>query len=659
MPKMGESVMEGTVLEWKKAVGDTVEQDETLLEISTDKVDSEVPSPEAGRIAEILVEENDTVDVGTPIAVIETDVDADLGGAGDATPPASEPATAPAAGGGAEPVEVAATPQSQTDPVGEDPDVEPEAKPAAPVVRPADGGDGASTPPPSGGASGGARTEVVMPKMGESVMEGTVLEWKKAVGDTVEQDETLLEISTDKVDSEVPSPEAGTLLEILVAEGDTVDVGTPIAVIGSGAPAGGAAPSDGGGAGASGDGSPSGEPEPYEKSYSSAPNETAPAAPAVQEARGAEAAAHATAGDRGPIPRRDDSGNFYSPLVRSIAETEGISLAELQSITGSGQDGRVTKADVMGFIESRGEGGVASAETPQPKSYNAEGSGPETAAAQAAPPSQKAADRPAARQAPAAPRTRAEAAEASSSSGTDAAGERVEVIEMNRMRQLIAEHMRRSKDTSAHVTSFTEVDVTGLVNHREAHKRAFQEREGIKLTYTPYFVEAAVEPLRGHPLMNSSVEGTRILVKKDFHIGVAVAVGTKGLLVPVIRNAGQQNLTGLAATVSDLAERARSKKLQPDELQGGTFTVTNVGSLGSLMGTPIINQPQSAILSPGAIVKRPVVIEVDGQDVIAIRQMMYVSLSYDHRIIDGAMAASFLAAYRAQLEAIGPDSTLL
>ena len=656
MPKMGESVMEGTVLEWKKSVGDAVEQDETLLEISTDKVDSEVPSPEAGQIAEILVEEGDTVDVGTPIAVIETDVNADLGGAGDATPPASEPA----AEGGAEPVEVAAAPQSETNPVGEDPEVEPEAKPAAPVMRPADGaaadgGDGAASPP-AGGSGGGARTEVVMPKMGESVMEGTVLEWKKSVGDAVEQDETLLEISTDKVDSEVPSPEAGTLLEILVEEGDTVDVGTPIAVIGSGA-AGGAAPAETGGAGASGDGSASSEPEPYEKSYSSAPGEAAASAPAVQEARGAEAAAHATAGDHGPIPRRDEDGNFYSPLVRSIAETEGISLGELRSISGSGQEGRVTKADVMGLLESRGEGGAAPAqpaEAPQPKSYNAEGSGPETSAA---PPAQKAADRPAARQAPATPRTRAEAAEASAE--TDTSGERVEVIEMNRMRQLIAEHMRRSKDTSAHVTSFTEVDVTGLVQHREAHKAEFQAREGIKLTYTPYFVEAAVEPLREHPLMNSSVEGTRILVKKDFHIGVAVAVGTKGLLVPVIRNAGQQNLTGLAATVADLAERARSKKLQPDELQGGTFTVTNVGSLGSLMGTPIINQPQSAILSPGAIVKRPVVIEVDGQDVIAIRQMMYVSLSYDHRIIDGAMAASFLAAYRVQLEVITPDSALL
>ena len=383
MPKMGESVMEGTVLEWKKAVGDAVDQDETLLEISTDKVDSEVPSPEAGRIAEILVQENDTVEVGTPIAVIETDVNADLGGAGDATPPASEPAASESEpSGGAAPVEVAAEPLDETDPVGESPGEEPEAKPAAPTIRPAEG-DGGATPPAGGGAGGGVRTEVVMPKMGESVMEGTVLEWKKTVGDAVDQDETLLEISTDKVDSEVPSPEAGTLLEILVEEGDTVDVGTPIAVIGSGeAAAGGAAPS--GGAGASGDGAHA-EPEPYEKSYSSAPDESAPAAPAVQEARGAQAAAAATAGAHGPIPRRDDAGNFYSPLVRSIAEAEGISLAELQSISGSGQEGRVTKADVMGFLDARGEGGAPAeaqpAETPQPKSYNAEGSGPESHAA--------------------------------------------------------------------------------------------------------------------------------------------------------------------------------------------------------------------------------------------------------------------------------------
>jgi len=635
MPKMGESVMEGTVLEWKKAVGDTVEADETLLEISTDKVDSEVPSPEAGRIVEILVEENDTVDVGTPIAVIETDVNAEVGAAPASAPPAAEAADA---------VEQAAEPLTEVQPVGEDPEPEPEAKPAAPPVRPA--GDGADAPA-GAPASGGARTEVVMPKMGESVMEGTVLEWKKAVGDEVEQDETLLEISTDKVDSEVPSPEAGTLLEILVEEGETVDVGTPIAVIG----AAGAAPAEAAPAG--GDGTRADTPEPYEKSYGGeASDDTAAAAPAVREERGAEAAAAATANAEpaGPIPTRDEAGNFYSPLVRSIAEEEGLSLAELQSIQGSGTGGRVSKDDVMAYLETRGEAPAqpTSAPAPEPKSYGAESPAPTPA--------------PQARQAPAKPAqptTRAQAAQAAATPSTDTAGERVEVVEMDRMRQLIAEHMRRSKDTSAHVTSFAEVDVTGLVRHREAHKAEFQKREGVKLTYTPYFIEAAIEPLRDHPLLNASVEGTRVLIKKDYHIGIAVALGTKGLLVPVVRNAGQQNLTGLAHNVADLADRARSKKLQPDELQGGTFTITNVGSLGSLMGTPIINQPQTAILSPGAIVKRPVVVEgPDGSDVIAIRHMVYISLSYDHRIIDGAMAASFLAAYRQQLESYAVDTPL-
>ncbi len=632
MPKMGESVMEGTVLEWKKGVGDTVEQDETLLEISTDKVDSEVPSPEAGRIVEILVQENDTVDVGTPIAVIETDVDAEGGVAPEMAPPAEEPEVADASD-----VETAAEPLDEVQPVGEDPQPEPEAKPAAPIVRPTDdsaSGDGAS--------GGGARTEVVMPKMGESVMEGTVLEWKKGVGDTVEQDETLLEISTDKVDSEVPSPEAGTLLEILVQEGDTVDVGTPIAIIGSADAA--SAPETP--AATSGDGAPTDEPEPYEKSYGGEATDTAASAPAVQEERGAEAAAAATAGDAGPIPRRDDAGNFYSPLVRSIAEAEGLSLAELQTIQGTGSDGRVSKDDVMTYLASRGSTPSQPAETPQPKSYGG-GSAPQATAAQ-----------PASKTSPASS-AKARPAKAAPAAPADAADERVEVVEMDRMRQLIAEHMRRSKDTSAHVTSFAEVDVTGLVKHREAHKAEFQKREGVKLTYTPYFIEAAIEPLREHPLLNSSVEGSRVLIKKDYHIGIAVALGKKGLLVPVVRNAGQQNLTGLAHTVADLADRARTKKLQPDELQGGTFTITNVGSLGSLMGTPIINQPQSAILSPGAIVKRPVVVEVNGEDVIAIRHMVYISLSYDHRIIDGSMAASFLAAYRRELEAITPDSPLL
>ena len=584
MPKMGESVMEGTVLEWKKQVGDLIELDETLLEISTDKVDSEVPSPSGGRLVEVLAEEGDTVDVGAPIAVIETDVDAPAGGSGD----------------GAAPVEAAPAEPA------------PAAQEAPAAAAPAQQEAPAAVAAPPAPAAGGATVDVVMPKMGESVMEGTVLEWKKQVGDLIELDETLLEISTDKVDSEVPSPSAGVLAEILVEEGDTVDVGAPIARIATGAGAAAPAPAPSGGA-------PSGgAPAPAEKSYGMAGQSAQGGAELAEPAQQGE-----PSGDGGPVKRRGDDGRFYSPLVRSIAEKEGISQQELEGLSGTGTGGRVTKSDVMGYLENRGS--APAAQPVQP------------AAKQAAPAA------PAAKPAPKAP--------------APAVGERVEEVKMDRMRQLIAEHMTRSKATSAHVTSFAEIDVTGLVKLREKNKAAFQSREGVKLTYTPFFIEAAVEALRTHPMLNASVdlENKRVLVKKDFHIGIAVALGTKGLLVPIVRDAGQKNLTGLARSVADVAERARNKQLLPDELQGGTFTLTNVGSLGSLMGTPIINQPQVAILSPGAIVKRPVVVEDPTLgDVIAIRHMVYVSLSYDHRIIDGAMAASFLSAYRQALEAYQP-----
>ncbi|MEM1054338.1 MAG: 2-oxo acid dehydrogenase subunit E2 [Bacteroidota bacterium] len=643
MPKMGESVMEGTVLEWKKAVGEIVEPDETLLEISTDKVDSEVPSPAGGRLVEILVEENDTVDVGTPIAVIETDVDAPMGGNG----------TSPDAGDDA--VEAQPSPAEESVPMPEPVVSTPE------PVPPSAQAEAAAPAPPAQDAPTGGGVEVVMPKMGESVMEGTVLEWKKSIGDEVELDETLLEISTDKVDSEVPSPAAGTLVQILVEEGETVDVGAPIAIIGSAAEGAVETPSAPPVAEsspeaaeaeppASGDGSAGSPPAPAEKSYgfSGQPGGPGLATPATQSTEG---------GDGGPIPRRDDDGNFYSPLVRSIAEAEGISLAELQGIQGTGTDGRVSKADVMGYLESRGAAPEVAPRMSPPQPGAPAAPQPVAPVQPTAPQPAAPAPQPVAQQA--APKGTPAPSRAPAPAPSSAPGDDVEVIHMDRMRQLIAEHMTRSKATSAHVTSFAEIDVTGLVQHRNAHKAEFQAREGVKLTFTPYFVHAAVEPLRAHPLLNASVEGNEIHVKKAFHIGIAVAIGTKGLLVPVVRNAGQQNLTGLTHTIADLAERTRGKKLQPDELQGGTFTLTNVGSLGSLMGTPIINQPQVAILSPGAIVKRPVVMEDPNLgDIIAIRHMMYVSLSYDHRIIDGSMAASFLASYRHSLESIDKDSQL-
>ncbi|SHK36712.1 2-oxoglutarate dehydrogenase, E2 component, dihydrolipoamide succinyltransferase [Rhodothermus profundi] len=567
MPKMGESITEGTVVAWLKQPGERVEADEPLLEIGTDKVDTEVPSPASGVLQEILVPEGETVAVGTVLAVIETEAEA----APEAAPttPAPEAAAAEA----------------------------PEAPPAQ------------TTPSPEAGE--GEIVEVVMPKMGESITEGTVVAWLKQPGERVEADEPLLEIGTDKVDTEVPSPASGVLQEILVPEGETVAVGTVLARIATGAPA-------------------ATTPREAPTAPTRAPQPTPePAAPPQPTPSGDGAPATA----RAPIPRRGPDGRFYSPLVRSIAEKEGLTLEELASIPGSGRGGRVTKRDVLQYLEQRRQ------RVQQPAARPAE-------PRPAAPPRPPAPERPAAP--PPTPQVAAGTYEG-----------RVEIIEMDRMRQLIAEHMVRSKHTSPHVTSFAEVDVTNLVRVRERNKERFEQREGVRLTYLPFFVQAVVEALKEHPWLNASVEGTRIIVKKDYHIGLAVALGRTGLVVPVIRNAGQKNLVGLAHAIADLVHRARNKQLQPDELQGGTFTITNVGSLGSLMGTPIINQPQVAILATGAIKKRPVVIEhPELGDVIAIRHMMYLSLSYDHRIIDGAMAASFLRKVTEVLESIDPAMEL-
>jgi len=529
-----------------------------------------------------------------------------------------------------------------------------------------------------------AKVDVEMPKMGESITEGTVIEWHKAPGDEIEQDETLLEIGTDKVDTEVPSPHAGVLDEVLVEAGDTVEVGAQIAVIetepevaGDGAdeapPAEDtdeaeetevqdepvqetvetrhAASQDDAG-GTTGDGAP--EPAPQRPSGDGAATRREPA--------GAEAGAggetHVREEEGGGVQRHGESGRFYSPLVRSIAQEEGLSMSELESIEGSGREGRVTKDDVMAYLDE----GRPAVET-QPVASPEEAEEP---VAQEEPTEETVETRHAASQGDdeteETPSPEETTPERSAPPPAQAGGYdgRVEIMEMDRMRQITAEHMIRSKGTSAHVTSFAEADVTGLVRLRESQKEAFKEREGVKLTYTPFFTKAAVEALREHPLLNASVEGDKIVLKKDYHVGIAVAIGNKGLLAPVIRNAGDYNVTGLARKAASMAERARNKELQPDELQGGTFTVTNIGSLGSLMGTPIINQPQVGILATGAIQKRPVVIEDDDLgDAICIRHMMYLSLSYDHRIIDGAMGASFLQRVVAELESFSENETLL
>ena len=445
-----------------------------------------------------------------------------------------------------------------------------------------------------------AQIDLIMPKMGESIMEATILRWVKQVGDQIEADETILEIATDKVDSEVPSPVSGTLVEILFKENDVVEVGKAIAVI---ATEGEVAASAAG-------------PMVAEKSSSNGHASepvSSPAAPATTTPV-------AQPEPVGEIPKGSGT-RFYSPLVRTIAQKENISLSELERITGSGAQGRVTKKDILSYMESRIQ------ETPAVQQPAAPASVP-------------------ASQAPVV------SAPAVSTDGN------VEIIEMDRMRKLIADHMVNSKRTSPHVTSFVEVDVTNLVNWRNRVKKTFEERYNEKITFTPIFIEAVIRAIHDYPMINISVDGTQLIRKKDINIGMAAALPSGNLIVPVIKNADMLSLVGLTKSVNDLANRARANQLKPDEIQGGTFTLTNVGTFGNVMGTPIINQPQVAILATGAIRKKPAVVETEYGDLIAVRQMMFLSLSYDHRVVDGALGGSFLRKVGDYLEAFDPNRSL-
>ena len=431
--------------------------------------------------------------------------------------------------------------------------------------------------------------EILLPKMGESVAEATITKWLKKPGDAVAADEPIVEIATDKVDSEVPAPEAGVLSEQLVKEGDVVKVGQPIARIGS----------------AAGGGTP---PAPAAASAAAPAPVRAAATPAsVTASNGHAASAPAVAA--GPVARTGPSGKFYSPLVRTIAQSEGISMAELEAIAGTGEGGRVTKKDILGYLPNRGSAPapVSAPSAPTPAAAPAQTGSPAPASAPALVP---------------------------------AAGD--EIIEMDRMRRLIADHMVMSKRTSPHVTSFVEADVTNLVLWREKVKKAFEQREGEKLTFTPVFIMAIVQAIKEMPMVNVQVDGYNIIRKRDINIGMAAALPTGNLIVPVIRNADQLNLVGLAKKVNDLANRARAGKLLPDEVAGGTYTVTNVGTFGNVLGTPVINQPQVAIMATGAIRKKPAVIETPAGDMIGIRHQMFLSHSYDHRVVDGALGGRFV-----------------
>lgn len=586
MPKMGESIQEGKILRWLKKPGDKVERDEILLEISTDKVDTEVPSPSAGILTAILAQENDTVEVGAIIAELNSDAQAAV--AAPAPAPVAAPAPAPVAA----PVPAPAA-----------------APAAAPVPAPA------AVPVP---VASGSMTDVVMPKMGESIQEGKILRWLKKPGDKVERDEILLEISTDKVDTEVPSPVAGTLAELLAAEGDTVEVGAVIARLGSA-------------------GSVASAPAPAPAPVAPAPIAAPAPAPVPVQAAPVHAAQSAPITS---IPRTSGS-RFYSPLVRTIAETEGVSLQELDTVQGTGMEGRVTKHDILGYISKRGNAPVIST---QPVIQHV------PAPAPAAP----IVATPAPAPAPAPVQTYVAA---SADSGTLTKwGQDVEVIPMDRVRQIIADHMVRSKQTSPHVTSVGEADVTQLVNFREKHKGAFEQREGFKLTLTPFFAKAIIDAVKEFPLVNVSVDGTNIIRHKKINLSFATVLNDGNLIVPVIKNGDMMNLVGVSRSINDLALRARSKKLSPDEISGGTISMTNMGAWGSLFGTPVINQPQSAIIGIYAVQKRPVVREMNGEDMIAIRQMMYVSITYDHRVIDGVLASSCLRAIVQNLEKMNESS---
>ncbi|MDG1766804.1 MAG: dihydrolipoamide acetyltransferase family protein [Flavobacteriales bacterium] len=451
-----------------------------------------------------------------------------------------------------------------------------------------------------------AQIELLLPKMGESVAEATIIKWLVEEGQTVEADDPIVEIATDKVDSEVPSPEDGVLVKKMVNDGDVVEVGQVIAIIST-------------------DGDAAAAPSAPEASSAPAPAAAAPATPAPEVVAAVSAPLDVAVGKTGP------SGRFYSPLVRSIAKEEGIPMLELESISGSGQEGRVTKKDILGYIAERKNGASTSA---QP------------AASTSAP-------APASNTAQSAPLTSTPAKPAAKSNVV--IGPNDEIVEMDRMRKLIADHMVMSKHTSPHVTSFVEADVTNIVNWRNKNKKSFEQNEGEKLTFTPIFMEAVVKAIKDFPGVNASVDGTNVILRKDINIGMAAALPSGNLIVPVIKNADQLNMVGLAKKVNDLANRARTNKLTPDEISGGTFTLTNVGTFGNVMGTPIINQPQVAILAVGAIRKRPAVLETPLGDVIAIRHMMFLSHSYDHRVVDGMLGGSFVRRVADYLEAFDPE----
>ena len=561
LPALGESVTEGTVTRWLKNVGDTVQADEGLLEISTDKVDTEIPSPISGVIEEILVQEDETVEVGAVLAKIGD------GSSAPAAAPAPEAAAAepaPAAPAEAAPAEAAPAPAAEA---------------TAPAAAPAP-------------AAAGSAKEVVLPELGESVTEGTVTRWLKQVGDEVAVDEALLEISTDKVDTEIPSPFAGVLQEILAGEDETVAVGAVLARIGE-AGAAPAAPAPAAEAPAAAAPAPAAAPAAAAPAPAPAAAAPAPAAPAAAAPAPAAAA----------VVADEEAVTYVTPLVRRLAQQQGVDLA---AVKGTGVGGRIRKEDVLKAAESAAAPAAAAPAAPAPL-------------------------------------------EVSPLRGT--------TQPMSRLRKVLASRAVESMQSTAQLTTVVEVDVTKLATFRDKVKNDFLAKTGDKLSFLPFFALAAAEALQAYPVVNSTVDGDQIVYPATENLSIAVDT-ERGLLTPVLRDAATKNLAQIAHEIADLAARTRENKLKPDELAGGTFTLTNTGSRGALFDTPVVFLPQTAILGTGVVIKRPGVVTVDGKDAISVRSYVYLALSYDHRVVDGADAARFLSAVKARLEAAAFEGQL-
>ncbi|MDQ4038826.1 MAG: 2-oxoglutarate dehydrogenase, E2 component, dihydrolipoamide succinyltransferase [Actinomycetota bacterium] len=645
MPQLGESVTEGTVTRWLKQEGDEVQADEPLLEVSTDKVDTEIPAPASGVLRKIMVAEDETVQVGAELAIIggadEDAGSADSGGAEQASAEQAQSDEQASAEQEKSDEPPAGSDRSEPAPAAESADAPAEQEQPQPAAAEApastESSDNDSDDARSGGAASG--TSVTMPALGESVTEGTVTRWLKSVGDSVQADEPLLEVSTDKVDTEIPAPTSGTLLSVAVGEDETVQVGAELAVIGSGDGSGSAsAPAQPQTQTRAETAPPAAQPqaaepqaaEPEAAEPPPAPRDDAEAAPDAQPPSESPAQPRQPAQDSAPSHASGasaDGGAYVTPLVRKLAAEHKVDLG---SVSGTGVGGRIRKQDVLEAASgaTRTPGAPASA---QPVAATQ----PEAA--------------------PAAP-----AATSASAGSAPDLSMRGRTEKLTRLRALIGRRMTESLQVSAQLTTVVEVDLTRVARLRDRVKQDFLAREGAKLSFLPFFALAAVEALKAHPMVNSSIDSEAGTVTYHESENLGIAVDTeRGLLVPVIHNAGDLNLGGIARKIADLADRTRNNKVMPDELGGGTFTLTNTGSRGALFDTPIINQPQVGILGTGTVVKRPVVVDdPDLGEIITVRSMVYLALTYDHRIVDGADAARFLVTIKDRLEAGDFESSL-